>query len=257
MPIIHNLLGIRDTATVATLWFLTALLFAELLFYLIVKIANNKTVPIVLCIAICAVTGYFICLKQIFIPWSIDLSFTATSFYGIGYLLSKHKKDISCKINNHHIKWMLLPIAVFVNMVSGFANYKVLHKHIDLFYGVLGNPFLFYISAISGIAFFALFIRNIYKIIPQFIQYIGCNSLVFFVIHQKLVYPEISYVLDRISAPFLHGEIQKNIDSILLVLISVGIIAVVNTMLVKYFPFMIGKKAIYATGVDAKKTESP
>lgn len=151
----------------SALWFLTCLFFTEILFYFIVK-AFRKNINFVLFVIM--ILGY-ICHKMNVpkLPWNIDIVFTTTVFYGVGYLI----KGLLSNLKN-----TLLIIIVSLTYVIAFSK---LNSFVDLSSGTYGNMIYFYLGAISGIALIIALSQALSKL--EILKVIGRNSVYIFGLH--------------------------------------------------------------------------
>jgi len=218
-----------------TLWFIVCLFMAELIFFLIVKVSKNDKYKISVCLVGCAIIGVFynIYIKKP-LPYSIDVSFFAVVFYGIGYLI----KGIEIKVSKLvSIKYLIL--FLIANVLLGHLNIRYLNTNVDMSSSRYGNYFLFYMSAFCGIMASLIFCRLIPK--SKILIYVGKNSIIFMAFHQMILYPILDKIIVHISfltsqKPYivaLNGIIHVGVTF----LVMIPIIYVINN----YMPFILGK----------------
>ena len=87
--------NMRSTKYYISMWFLTCLFVAEILFYFICRLSKSNMKLLAILLIISSIIGYAYCIyvKKV-LPWNIDLSFTAVAFLGIGYLSKVYKDRI-------------------------------------------------------------------------------------------------------------------------------------------------------------------
>lgn len=158
------------------IWFLMALWFVYLLFYIATLVRNEWGGIIISLLMGCV--GLFVGYQHIELPLWFDTSLTCTPYFAMGYLIKKNTGLLKhCKSD----KFNLLLSVVFFAIAIVFAGYTCYRKnHFDI-------PFWrLYISAIAG--FFAVFFwakSNIGNI--RFFQYLGKYSLIILCIHQIIM----------------------------------------------------------------------
>lgn len=168
------------------LWFLPLLFFTELFAYLIINKFRKKKyfmfyVECVIILLLVFEYLYWKNIKYIF-PYGIDAIGSSLSFFLIGYLYKKNKKNrnINCK------KKILF--AFIVNVISGAINTYIISKSkIDMYYGNYGNILLYFISAISGIYFILKLCILIDNVVIKKILFIGKNTLYIYCLHQIFI----------------------------------------------------------------------
>ena len=192
---------------VGQIWFLVALFFSNILFYIIEKKLfnkSNKYLKIIFYIML-AIVGYkiygWINIPYFGrLPWKIDVSITATIFLALGYYIKKidliEKIGIS-KLNIVIILWLL-----FINILFG----TILNGYVNICNCDYGNFILYYFSAISGCIIFCLLGYKLQKM--KLLSYYGKNSLSMFSIHSMflslsefvlyLIYNKNYYIMQNI-----------------------------------------------------------
>lgn len=230
-----------------SLWFLTCLFMTELLFLLYIKTANSKlTLMIILFLS--SIIGYFYFIFshsytyhlgfynhpiQYRLPWNLDLAFTATVFYGIGYLSQNYLINNLNKFN----RWYFISFSLFIYLIFSHINEKV-----NFINGKYGNYFYFYLAALGGI-FFWIYIARM--IPPNIItKLVGQNSLVIFALH-LLIFPLITgfgiYIL-KIPRDLLT---EKSIlIAVLYTLLTMGILVLLGILMTKFTPIIIGQSKL-------------
>lgn len=157
-------------------WYIPALIITEFVVFIIIK--KIKTLKgelaiwgfmIILQFAISQTVG--VCL----LPWDIDIVFIMGQFVLLGHILWKHLKQYFEKyILQANIFWMLTFGAL--NFLMAMLNNKV-----DLYFGYVGNYWMFMIGAYFGI----MMICNIcYRFNNMVLSYIGKNSLHFYFLQE-------------------------------------------------------------------------
>lgn len=210
--------GINDYMFNITIWFLLCLFIVEFIFQLIMEFTNS-TISLIVILILFSIIGYLDSkFMTIRLPWSIDVAFTGIVFYGIGYLFKGKKYEIT-----NYQKIPLILLLVSISLVSCYFNAKV-----DMNHNELGNFILFYLSALSGIAYISIIsvdFRN-----SSFLSFLGRNSLIIVGTHTLLL--------------IILGSFFKNyvcIDNTFLKVISLTSVVI----LFEYFIILFFNKYLY------------
>jgi len=154
-------------------WFLSCLFLADIASAFVVRKFGKRAVPIlvvgVCCASLGVVVGY---CNAICVVARLNAVLLAIGFWIAGWLFQKYKLFESY---NAHAKWAV-PVMLSVGVMY-LVNSKV-----DMRTGNLGNPFLAYPVALAWIMLLVFVVRRI-GISMSFLNFIGCNSLLFMVIH--------------------------------------------------------------------------
>lgn len=236
-PLIGSVIAKRKsiwTVHSGALWFVVCLFCTELLFYMISKIGRTKKVIGFILILISVLGCFYNKMVGQPLPWSIDVAMISVGFYGVGFLYKEYQMKLDCFIN---LKTFVLLFTM--NIVTGYLNYVHSGERVDFYNSSLGNIFLFYISAYSGIGAFLILIKRVKR--NKSLQYIGKNSLVYLAFHQKIVFFLINLVIQNslldsekiVEIPMLKGLLYT------LIAVFILVPAVYSTN--HYFPFMLGK----------------
>ncbi len=211
------------------LWFLPCLFLVEVSFVFILNHIKNTRVI------------YFILLFSSFIPFIIK-EYTMNKFvviflrvlvgiffFGIGYYLFNYVN--SKKINKKLIILGLMLINVITSIISGF---------VDLYSLELGNYFLYYISAVSGMLCILLMCKTSLELKP--LRFLGSNSLIIMATHQELirVFLKILQIITNETNEGLRKNLPAGLIVLLFVLLAeIPIIYIINN----YIPFILGRKS--------------
>lgn len=214
------------------LWFLSCLFSAEVVLFLIFKVAK-RTFFILSTVIILAVIGYFISINDFpRLPLSFNSSLLAILFIYLGYLSKEKIKLVegSNKIVIATLSAVLLTIMYLISSKNGM---------IDMDYCVYRNPFLFVVAAllgITGIIFISKILnRNL------ILQYFGLNSLILFGLSEPIKRAVIG-VLSKVSTISIEHIRASVIYSIVVVIMTLLIISPVIIVFNRYLYKIIGKK---------------
>ncbi|MDQ0200254.1 acyltransferase family protein [Neobacillus ginsengisoli] len=237
MPLLGSFIATRKsfwTVQSGPLWFVNCILCTEMLFYFISKIGRTKKVIGISLIFISALGCVYNKMVGKPLPWSIDVAMISVGFYGLGFLYKEYREKLERFIN---FKAFLL--LLIINIVTGYLNFVHSGERVDFYNSSLGNIFLFYISALSGIGAFVILIKRMKKY--KSLQFIGENSFIYLALHQKIVFVLFNLVIQNtllnseklLGIPIIKGSLY----TLLAALIIVPAVYSIN----HYFPFMLGK----------------
>jgi len=235
VPILRPLIGIlygngNDLWLIhnTPLWFFVCLFIAQIMLFLILKIAKSK-MQIVMLLFIFAVIGYLDSKYFKFrLPWSIDIALTAVVFSGIGYILQGFRLELS---KNKLVAFML--VALLLNLCIAFFNGKI-----DMNYNKYNNILLFYSGAFLGIFFWSSVSMMLGQ--SKIFKYIGNNSLTIFALH----IPALIIIVKLLMMAGIPYSIQSTNIAFLFIhlILTILIIAPANYLLNRYTPFLAGKR---------------
>ncbi len=131
----------------AVQWFLTALFFAEILFFLLIRLLPKKKWAPLLIAGVTSALGW---LWPVWnwgrLPLALDCALTGTAFYALGYFLKiclKFPVDrFAASAAAPFLAAVLLGCGVVLSNLNGYTNMRVL---------LYGNYFLYYLCALSTI----------------------------------------------------------------------------------------------------------
>jgi fucose 4-O-acetylase-like acetyltransferase len=237
IPLLGSLIATRKsfwTVQSGPLWFVNCILCTEMLFYFISKIGRTKKVMGISLIFISALGCFYNKMVGKPLPWSIDVAMISVGFYGLGFLYKEYREKFERYIN---FKAFLL--LLIINIVTGYLNYFLSGERVDFYNSSLGNIFLFYLSALSGIGAFVILVKGMKK--NKSLQFIGENSLIYLALHQKIVFVLFNLVIQNslLNSEKLLGipMIKGSLYTLMAALIIVPAVYSIN----HYFPFMLGK----------------
>lgn len=172
------------------LWFLTALFWAEMFYFIFDRVIKKSQVRsvivLVASVVVCAVQNS----TEFRLPLTIDTGFICMGFYEIGRLCKIYGGKMSEKVNAaSFLKKILLTLMLFlVNGVLAFVN-----PYVNIKSGWYGFVPLFWLNALIGIAFcymLALIIELYFKesnVIKKYLVTIGRGSIVYLGFNQVVI----------------------------------------------------------------------
>jgi len=210
------------------LWFFVCLFIAQIMLFMILRIAKSKSHLIVLLFVFAAIGYLDSKYLNIRLPWSIDIAFTAVVFSGIGYIFKRFSHTY--RTNNNII---ILFVVLILSLIVVYFNGKI-----DMNYNKFNNIFLFYSGAFLGIFFWF----NISVMVGHLsiFRYIGNNSLTIFALH----IPALIIIVKLMMVMGIPYSVQSSNILFLFIhsILTILIIAPFNYILNRYIPFFAGTK---------------
>lgn len=214
------------------MWFLPAMFLSSILYYIIKKSKFSNFIYIAVLIAGCAVC---VLIRQSGIDhdviWHIlnylSRTAVATSFIYIGSLIYK----LIIKLNDF-TEWICIGICALFVIITLIINQIYMCRY-NLAGSNIGNPFIFYISAISNSILLLLICKKI-NFKKGLLNFYGKNSLVIMATHMGFPV-EIAWIIIGITkCPF-----SKLGNSIIAIIIEFIIMTICIVLINKYFKFLL------------------
>ncbi len=210
-----------------TIWFLGAMFCVSIIMYFLAKFLKNNIYFILFFSAIMFIifaVYYYFGGKALW--FNLDVAFMALPFFALGYYLSMRRQVLE-KINKITPFLFICLIFLFlsINFIVGYLNKKISSVKVDMSQNSYGNLILMFVSAIAGIIVVVLISQKIHF---KFISYLGQNSIIYFIMHQK-----IYTIIANFVYPIFHFNeganiINNTISLFLLPAISIIIITFFN-----------------------------
>lgn len=217
-----------------SLWFLPALFTMEVIFYFIIKKLqklNNKKFDIITLFVLFFI-GIGSSYLKIDLIWGLKTVLNIGVFFYIGYLLKKYNMF---ERNSFLVKWYVSIILLLLGMIGFYFNDIV--GYIDYVYG---NYYLMFLSGL----FISLLIMNIsYKIkYSKGLEYLGKNTMGILIFH-KLIIILFQSKFGRISQILINSNFVLEVTiSILITVISIFCSLLINEIIRRTLPILIGEK---------------
>lgn len=164
-------------------WFLVCLFISEILLYIIIKGVKNYKHSFVLIIML-SIANYVylnfmgIPLYNKKLPYCIDVVGMAMLFIYIGYIMKENKFEIKRDRTLYMISFFVVSICTCI------LNYNKVGYRVDFYTYAFGSYILFMLSAISGSFALIMLFKKIRK--AKILEYIGKNSLIYYIFHYTL-----------------------------------------------------------------------
>ena len=154
-------------------WFIATLLVLEIIFYILTR-AFKKDIYLIISTAV--LTGIWIAVKDVHLPWNADAALFASPFFCAGFLSRKY--NLSGAVETR--KTLICGISLVISIILAFLNVKISGETLDIYIYRYGCIPVMYLAAFAGIAFVTSL--SMIKPLPP-LEYIGCNSLIYYGIH--------------------------------------------------------------------------
>lgn len=203
------------------LWFLPCFFWTVMLFNIINNICGEK-----------AIYGISIIMSAVFIfinipevIWNINLVFKYIGFYLIGYITKK--KDISKFMKKREKKYNFLIAVLLLGLNFILAYYS------------LTNGIFWFITATIGISSIATISINIEN--NRILEYLGKISIVILCIHGP-IYRVLVKIISLVMG-YETAMVRQNLFlACITVAITLFICSIAYEIIIRFFPWMIGKK---------------
>ena len=216
------------------LWFLNVLFLAHVFSYFILKRGWNlgQWMIIILSLFVLVYLGQKIYEKEYYLIWNIDLVPVAMIFILLG---------VWTKNNLHRLEKYFsvyfLPVVGVLTVVVGGMNYRLSgNKIVDLYYQQIGNHFLFYLAAISGIWSVLIF----FKTLPEssIMKSIGQKTLIYYGVHSPIVLVLVEKLVKELSTKYTGIFVNQYITTIFVAILTIlGCELIVRMFRGTNFPF--------------------
>ena len=239
-PVLTPLLGFIHNDYMGpngAVWFLMALFVSKNFLYLAVRFVKSKILFIGVLI-LSAVIGYYLSVIGFYrLPFSINSSFVAFFFLGVGYLA----KPYYDYLKDGPIAYRIGIIVVSAIVSSAAIKYNILP---DMFACIYGNMFLFLGGAIAG-TILCLFISKALGNVSV-LEYLGRNSLIIMGISEP-----IKRAVIGVFSKFTHYPVN-------VIRLSLGLsfaCAVITLLVLVPFIYVFTNYLYFAIGMSKKKKD--
>jgi len=136
----------QGPAKASPLWFIITLYILNLIYYAIDKNLKTKSLKVIIMLILSGF-GYILYLKDINLPFHIEIAFSTLVFLGLGHLFKDYTHLLINYIKDHTLLIIPSTIVLFcLSIITGMFNSQA-----ALSKNIIGNYGLYYISAFSGI----------------------------------------------------------------------------------------------------------
>ena len=216
------------------LWFLNVLFLAHVFSYFILKRRWNlgQWVIIILSLLVLVYLGQKVYEREYYLIWNIDLVPVAMIFILLGVWTKNNLHQLE-----KYFSVYFLPVGGILTVFVGGMNYRLSGNQIvDLYYQQIGNHFLFYIAAISGIWSVLIF----FKTLPEssIMKSIGQKTLIYYGVHSPIVLVLVEKLVKELSAKYTGIFVNQYITTVFVVILTIfGCELIVRMFRGTNFPF--------------------
>lgn len=241
---------------IGTLWFLPVLFFGELIFYSVKRKKINDHL-ILLTGFLAVLTSSYLnnrgfellqisCKSQCLFSFIKILatillsSLIASTIIYLGFHVHQRLPNLfSEDVIRTKKEWIYMILICIFSFVIDY--YFIEFYHGDLHKLDIGDPFVYIICSLTGIAFvfsFSFIIKKLSKNISKLLIYFGENSLIIMTTHTEYYINSIAYVFISYCLAFWNiSAVPKNISAlsiILIMIIEIGVIYIIKHTCLKY-----------------------
>ncbi len=207
------------------IWFLLALFWCNLFFYLIKHHIKNTTIAILIIILL-GYIGYTCGMNGINFPLFADNAISMLPFFAFGFYIRK----TNFLYPNKYDRWNIVLSMVFIIFLV--LTRRIIEIRPDYFSNHLSGGFVLYLVAIVGVVSILLFCKVIKKL--PIISFIGRYSIIFLGVHFLFIEP-----LKILLSYSDYSIINNNWTLFLLVLtICYGLVPIC----IRFIPWFIAQK---------------
>lgn len=204
-----------------TIWFLVSLFEVHVIYSFIATYTNIRIVTIIS--VLFYLTGVYLSVNNINLPYFIDTFFTVFIFFHAGYLFkyfNLHKKNIKPHITTS----VVTLIFIFIIMIQPKVELKA-----NIFPAYM---FIFSISIIISLFYLSKQIKQ-FNWLSKKLEMTGMISLLIMGFHQPIF--DIAFiVISKIP-------INPYLANVIMIYISLVIITIASKYLLRYTPYLLGK----------------
>lgn len=192
----------RGMAVAEAIWFLSALFFLFILYWLLVRLVHNVFIQTVISFALALLGMILPTVYNIRLPWAVDIALVGIFFYCLAHcIFTAYRQNKYKPLSNLlEMKWWMLVIMMPIHFILCLCNDKI-----GMYFGWYGNFVLFFVNAILGCVLYYNFSHLLYctmkkrkfgLVICNVMEQIGEKSIIFVGLNQiviifvrKLVHP--------------------------------------------------------------------
>ena len=226
------------------LWFFTCLLSVRILFAALTSVTRSKPLQCACAVSLAIVAHVWLFPQLDSVVWNADLAMVALVFFIAGFAVQK--TNIASLPSTRLVRWTLVLSTPLI-----FACCVIINGRVDMNERVFGNPAVFYLGALAGIAILV----QVATRVSQFtaIQTMGRASIVIFSVHALfwLLPPRLHSLVDWYVLKIVRFDI---LVPEMVTMIEIGACMMVYFAIVRWAPFLIGlsnKGKAYSKPVSA------
>ncbi len=209
-------------------WFVAALAIAEIIFSLLLYFSQKIWTAILPIGCIIFTVFSFFINSYILSFWYTNVALLSLIFLYLGYFYHKKENLLSKYINFYFFIFALI-IVIGLKIIEQINDLNMV-----VYPSEITSPIIFIIDCFLSTLIFIYLFKRFNKI--SFVNYIGRNSIVFYFLCGGVPFI-VGLILNKIGLIY-----NGNYSLVLLAFaFNVTIISVLNFLITKYFPFLLGK----------------
>ncbi len=180
----------------STLWFLAALFWGMIIFWIICRLTNDNIQHILIVATVISVI-FILYDTYIKIPiyWNIDIAFIIQFYLAFGYCLKKKKILDKIHAKKNKYKFGIIAVFMIIGVLTTVMNYLLCKKTFDMFsmqYGIFPLTILSSVMLSIAVITGSMLIEK-----SKVLSFLGRNTLIYFAFHQSIAIPIASYVISK------------------------------------------------------------
>lgn len=207
------------------IWFLVALFNCNMLFYIVHYLRNKHLPALFLATMLLGALGFWLGKQRIELPLYLDVAMTALPFYFAGFWIRRYNFFL---FPHHRFDRLILPLVALAIVVMYFTAAPLGMRTNS----AGGTIFQTYTAAFAGIFVVMLLCKKMKRV--TVVSYLGRYSIITLGIHGPLLF----FLRPAIAALVTNAWLQ----SILLLLLTIGICLLCTPLIVKYMPHIVAQK---------------
>jgi fucose 4-O-acetylase-like acetyltransferase len=190
------------------IWFIIALFWCNIYFYIIKKVFKNDYATISTSIII-GIIGWFMGAEGLFVPMFLDVAMTSLPFFALGYYINK-TGILNKNINN---------IVALLTGVVLLALSFIIPSRTSLHYNIMqgANSYIVGLFIAAGILFLCKAIKRV-----PFVTYCGRYSIVLLCVHH-MIYRPLMVLLPKTGVELLSDRWSIAIITLLLSVLCIPV----------------------------------
>ena len=221
------------------LWFLYVTFLAEISIFFITKCFSRMT-GLVVSFILCEISILYVKYIMVSPPyWYIHIIFVAAFLMMCGVTIKQIKPGFIKNLYNNHL---LSGMALVIYIVLCYALYYFNHCFVNI-NEYEANQLLWYVVEILGI-YSCTWIAHLLKS-NSFVSFCGQNTVVFYLVHDR-----IRGILNKLLVSVgcwdwvMSSQYTRIVCTVIMLPIEILIVCGVTKMILRYFPYIVGKQRV-------------
>ncbi|MGE5529660.1 MAG: acyltransferase family protein [Patescibacteria group bacterium] len=227
-----------------SIWFLPCLLVVGVLHLALARLGRPRF--ILPAAAALSVLGYALGVNRFLLPFKIDVALLALPFYALGHLC--RRGDLPARLDRLRPAPLAAALiaAEILHVATASLNVRVAGiQKVAMISNTVGDYFLFYLSALAGVAVFVTLGYKIGRL--RWLNYLGINSLLLLACHKPLL-----YLLARAARGLNLFDPHAPPFGFLMSLLVTASVMPLARPCNKHLPWLVGKGSLFAPRASAR-----